>query len=107
MSILRYLAAPLAPLYAAAVARRNRRFERHPGLALDAGRPVVSVGNLSTGGTGKTPVTLLLAEGLEAAGIRAAVLSRGHGGRRRQDPLPVDPETDPAASGDEPALMAR
>jgi tetraacyldisaccharide 4'-kinase len=107
MSILRYLAAPLAPFYALAVARRNRGFDFHPERAERAGLPVVSIGNLSTGGTGKTPVTLLLAEGLEASGIRTAVLSRGHGGKRSQDPMGVEPGTDPAACGDEPALMAR
>ena len=106
MSILRYLAAPLAPIYAAAVARRNRSFDA--GLGVErAARPVVSIGNLSTGGTGKTPVTLFLAEALIGAGIETAILSRGHGGRRREDPMRVDPDTDPAASGDEPALMAR
>ena len=107
MSILRYLAAPLAPFYAMAVARRNRAFDEGRGLIERAGLPVVSLGNLSTGGTGKTPVTLFLAEGLLDAGIEIAILSRGHGGRRREDPMRVDPDTDPAASGDEPALMAR
>ena len=107
MSILRYLAAPLAPFYAMAVAFRNRGFDLHPERAEPTDLPVVSVGNLSTGGTGKTPVTLFLAEGLEAAGFSAAILSRGHGGKRSQDPMGVEPDTDPAASGDEPALMAR
>src|SRR5690348_6005398 len=106
MSLLRYLAAPLAPFYAMAVARRNRAFDEGRAPVERAGLPVVSVGNLSTGGTGKTPVTLFLAEGLKAAGLEVAVLSRGHGGRRRIDPMRVDPGTDPGASGDEPALMA-
>ena len=106
MSILRYLAAPLAPFYRMAVSRRNRGFDLEPARAARAGLPVVSVGNLSTGGTGKTPVSLFLAEGLLAAGIEVAVLSRGHGGKRREDPMRVDPDSDPAESGDEPALMA-
>ena len=105
MSILRYLAAPLAPIYAMVVARRNRAFDAGRGVER-AGRTVVSLGNLSAGGTGKTPVTLFLAEGLLAAGIETAILSRGHGGRRREDPMAVEPDTDPVASGDEPALMA-
>ncbi len=107
MSILRYLAAPLAPFYGMAVARRNRGFDLHPESVERAGLPVVSLGNLTTGGTGKTPVTLFLAEGLAGSGLTAAVLSRGHGGRRTQDPMRVDPNTDPRASGDEPALMAQ
>jgi len=65
------------------------------------------VGNLSAGGTGKTPLTLFLAEGLEAAGWTNAVLSRGYGGRREVDPMSVEPNSDPRQTGDEPLLMAR
>jgi len=107
MSILRYLASPLAPFYAMAVALRNRGYAQHPERAAKTGLPVISVGNLSTGGTGKTPVTLFLAEGLFASGFKTAILSRGHGGKRGTDPMPVTPETKAATSGDEPALMAR
>jgi tetraacyldisaccharide 4'-kinase len=107
MSILRYLAAPLAPLYGAVVRARNRSFDAHPERAARVAVPVVSVGNLSAGGTGKTPLTLFLAEGLEAAGWRNAVLSRGYGGRRTVDPMSVEPDSDPRQAGDEPLLMAR
>jgi tetraacyldisaccharide 4'-kinase len=69
--------------------------------------PVVSVGNLSTGGTGKTPVALYLVQAMERAGRRAAIVSRGYGGRRTQDPMTVDPGSDPAQTGDEPLMMAR
>lgn len=69
--------------------------------------PVVSIGNLSTGGTGKTPVTLFLARGLEASGWPVAVLSRGYGGRRKVDPMDVEPISDARETGDEPLLMAR
>ncbi len=107
MEALRWILAPLGPLYALAVRARNRAFDRHPERAARVDAPVVSVGNLSTGGTGKTPVTLFLAEALEAAGIRAAVVSRGYGGRRDHDPMPVEPDSDPAQTGDEPLMMAR
>lgn len=107
MSILRWLAAPLSPLYGAVVRSRNRAFDGHPERAARAGAPVVSIGNLSTGGTGKTPVTLFLAQGLDAAGWTNTILSRGYGGKRRQEPLAVDPDTDPRQSGDEPRLMAQ
>lgn len=107
MSILRYLAAPLAPLYGAVVRARNRSFDDHPERAVRAAVPVVSVGNLSAGGTGKTPLTLFLAEGLEAAGWTNAVLSRGYGGRRDIDPMSVEPDSNPRQTGDEPLLMAR
>ncbi|MBI1754541.1 MAG: tetraacyldisaccharide 4'-kinase [Acidobacteria bacterium] len=107
MSILRYLAAPLAPLYGAAVRFRNRSFDAHPERAAKVAVPVISVGNLSAGGTGKTPLTLFLAEGLEAAGWANAVLSRGYGGRRDVDPMSVEADSDPRQTGDEPLLMAR
>ncbi|GLH74586.1 hypothetical protein GETHLI_30880 [Geothrix limicola] len=107
MSILRYLAAPLAPLYGAVVRARNRSFDAHPERAARVAVPVVSVGNLSAGGTGKTPLTLYLAEGLEAAGWTNAVLSRGYGGRRDIDPMSVEADSDPRQTGDEPLLMAR
>ncbi len=107
MSILRYLAAPLSPLYGAVVRARNRSFDAHPERAARVGVPVVSVGNLSTGGTGKTPLTLFLAESLEAAGWRNAVLSRGYGGRRDVDPMSVEPDSNPRQTGDESLLMAR
>jgi tetraacyldisaccharide 4'-kinase len=107
MSILRYLAAPLSPLYGAVVRARNRSFDAHPERALRLEVPVISVGNLSTGGTGKTPLTLFLAEGLQGAGWSNAVLSRGYGGRRSVDPMSVEADSDPRQTGDEPLLLAR
>ena len=107
MSILRYLAAPLSPLYGAVVFARNRGFDAHPERAVHVEVPVVSVGNISTGGTGKTPLTLFLAEGLESAGWSNAVLSRGYGGRREVDPMSVEADSNPRQTGDEPLLMAR
>lgn len=107
MSILRQLALPLAPLYGWVVRARNRGFDAHPERAARVGVPVVSVGNLSVGGTGKTPLTLFLAQGLEAAGWPNVVLSRGYGGRRAVDPLCVLPDSDPLQTGDEPRLMAQ
>jgi len=107
MSILRYLAAPLSPLYGLVVRTRNRSFDTHPGRAARVPVPVVSIGNLSAGGTGKTPLTLFLAEGLEAAGWTNAVLSRGYGGRREIDPMSVEADSAPRQTGDEPLLMAR
>jgi len=107
MPLLRLLAAPLAPLYGAVVRARNRGFDAHPERAAHAAVPVISIGNLSAGGTGKTPLTLFLAEGLEAAGWTNAVLSRGYGGRRDVDPMSVETDSDPRQTGDEPLLMAR
>jgi tetraacyldisaccharide 4'-kinase len=107
MYLFRWLLAPLAPLYGLAVRLRNRAFDRHPERSAQAPVPVVSVGNLSTGGTGKTPVTLYLVQAMEQAGRRAAVVSRGYGGRRALDPMAVEPGSSAAQTGDEPLMMAR
>jgi tetraacyldisaccharide 4'-kinase len=107
MTLLRWLLAPLSPLYGAVVRGRNRAFDHEPGRAAKVPLPVLSVGNLSMGGTGKTPVTLHLAQALDEAGFRPAMLSRGYGGRRPLDPMAVSPESPASQAGDEPLLMAR
>lgn len=107
VTLLRWLAAPLAPLYGAVVQARNRVFDRHPERSARVQAPVVSIGNLTLGGTGKTPVTLCLAQALESVGLPNAVLSRGYGGKRLIDPMEVTPNSDPRQTGDEPLLMAR
>lgn len=93
---------PLAGLYGAvADARARRQQARAERLPV----PVVVVGNVAVGGTGKTPVTLALVQQLRALGRCPGVISRGYGGR---GPFPqvVRPDTDPAVCGDEPLLMA-
>ena len=107
MHLFRWLLAPLAPLYGTVVALRNRGFDQHPERSARVPVPVVSVGNLTTGGTGKTPVALHLVQAMERAGRRAAIVSRGYGGRRTEDPMTVDPGSDPVQTGDEPLMMAR
>jgi len=97
---------PLATIYGAVVRSRNALYDS--GL-LRVGRlqgPVVSVGNLSAGGSGKTPFVMLLGELLKARGIKFDVLSRGYG-RRSRGVLLVDPAGLPDQFGDEPLLIAR
>ncbi|NNG23831.1 tetraacyldisaccharide 4'-kinase [Telluria aromaticivorans] len=67
--------------------------------------PVIVVGNIFIGGTGKTPLTIWLAEALRAAGLRPGVISRGHGGAE-SSPREVTPRSDPREVGDEPLLIA-
>jgi tetraacyldisaccharide 4'-kinase len=74
--------------------------------------PVISVGNLTVGGTGKTPLSIVLARLLVEEGYRVAVLSRGYGGAEPKEPLVVSDgtgilETDPDIAGDEALLIAR
>ncbi|HVZ82680.1 MAG TPA: tetraacyldisaccharide 4'-kinase [Terracidiphilus sp.] len=93
--------APLVPLYAAGTALRARMQ-----TARQLAWPVISVGNLSTGGAGKTPLTIALARALTARDVHVDVLSRGYG-RASSEPARVDPEGSAAAYGDEPLLVAR
>lgn len=95
------LLAPLGAVYACLTARRLRR-----GRPTDPGVPVVCVGNVNAGGTGKTPTVIALAERLAARGIAVHIVSRGYGGRV-EGPVRVDPAALTAADvGDEPLLMA-
>jgi len=107
MRLLRWVLAPFSPLYGAVVQARNRSFDLHPERASALPVPVVSIGNLSSGGTGKTPLTLFLAEKLQEGGWSNVILSRGYGGRREVDPMDVIPGSNPAETGDEPLMMAQ
>jgi len=88
-------------LYRAATARRVKRVAGHPPV------PVIVVGNLVAGGTGKTPVVIALARTLTGAGWRVAIISRGYGGRPGSEPLLVDADTPVEQAGDEALEMAR
>ena len=103
---LTLLLAPLSLLFRAAAAIRRQgyragvlRVERLP-------VPVVVVGNISIGGTGKTPLVLWLVTRLREAGYRPGIISRGYGGSVRQ-PRSVHADDDPSLCGDEPVLLAR
>ncbi len=72
--------------------------------------PVISIGNITVGGTGKTPLVMALAKGLMEKGISVAILSRGYKRKRISKPIVSDGEAiflSPQESGDEPFLMAR
>jgi tetraacyldisaccharide 4'-kinase len=97
---------PLTVLYGAATAFRNKMFDRGVLSSRRLEKPVVSVGNLSVGGSGKTPFVIALGELLKARGIPFDVLSRGYG-RRARGVLIVEADGKAADFGDEPLLIAR
>ena len=68
--------------------------------------PVVIVGNITVGGSGKTPVTLFVAESLKRAGMTPAIISRGYGGTESDEPRKVTVDSNPAEVGDEPVVLA-
>ncbi|MDP8916996.1 MAG: tetraacyldisaccharide 4'-kinase [Pseudomonadota bacterium] len=100
--LARALLRPASWLYAAATARRISG-----ATPFDPGVPVISIGNLTVGGSGKTPVAREVLRLLRAAGLAAHGLSRGYGGRE-PGPLRVDPDRHDAHDvGDEPLMLAR
>ena len=101
------LLCPLAGLFACATAIRRTVYRKGWVRTVKAAVPVVVIGNITVGGTGKTPITGWLAETLINAGRSPAIVSRGYGGRRQTAPARVTGRSDPAAVGDEPVMLAR
>jgi tetraacyldisaccharide 4'-kinase len=97
---------PISVIFSAGVAFRNALYDRGIFRVHKLARPVVSIGNISVGGSGKTPFVIALGELLQQRGIAFDVLSRGYG-RGSEEIAVVDPGGSPAQFGDEPLLIAR
>ena len=97
---------PLSTIFGTGVRLRNALYDHALIRAKRLQGPTVSVGNLSVGGSGKTPFVLLLGTLLKQRGIKFDVLSRGYG-RQTQGVLEVDPGGSSRDFGDEPLLIAR
>jgi tetraacyldisaccharide 4'-kinase len=104
--LLAWLLWPLSLLFRALASLRRIAYRAgwkqrsHPGV------PVVIVGNISVGGTGKTPLLIALTKLLTEHGYRVGIISRGYGGGSAHWPRPVSTDSDPAEVGDEPVLIA-
>jgi tetraacyldisaccharide 4'-kinase len=97
---------PLGAIYGSGVSIRNGLYDRGILRAQRLAAPVISVGNLSVGGSGKTPFVIMLGEWLRRRGIGFDVLSRGYG-RHTRGVMRVDAKGSPREFGDEPLLIAQ
>jgi len=102
---------PLAALYGAGARLRRRAYQQGWLKSRRLSCPVISVGNLTVGGSGKTPLVAEVAEVLLRHGYKPAILTRGYGRERGADLIALEPSPhrnpDPRTTGDEPALLAR
>lgn len=98
---------PLELLYRHVVGRKRARFLAGEGEIFRAAVPVVVVGNITVGGTGKTPMILWLIEHCRSRGLRVGVVSRGYGAAPPRFPWRVSAEQAAAVAGDEPLLIVQ
>ena len=97
---------PLSLIFRAIVGLRRKLYATKWLASTRLPVPVIVVGNIFIGGTGKTPLVIWLAAALKQAGFHPGILSRGHGSAQR-DPILVTPTSLPEKVGDEPLLMAQ
>jgi len=106
MSIRRPMLLPLMPLYGAALALKRQMFRVGWLGQRRLANPVISIGSVSAGGAGKTPVVLMMTDLLRRRGYAVSILTRGFG-RAPKTVERVEPYGDPAWFGDEPVLLAQ
>jgi tetraacyldisaccharide 4'-kinase len=97
---------PLAGLFAGLTALRRWCYRHGVFRVVQLPTPVIVVGNITVGGTGKTPFVVWLAQILQRQGYRPGIVTRGYGGQAAHWPLLVTPQTDPVVAGDEAVLLA-
>ncbi|MEH6648986.1 MAG: tetraacyldisaccharide 4'-kinase [Motiliproteus sp.] len=99
--------APLEWLFNRVAKSRRQAYASGKKPSYRAAVPVIIVGNISVGGTGKTPFTLWLLEVLRASGFRPGVVSRGYGGKAAEYPYEVTQHSPAAEAGDEPLMLVQ
>jgi tetraacyldisaccharide 4'-kinase len=103
----RWLLWPVSIVYQWLAGARRLAYRRGVAQPVELPVPVIVVGNLTVGGTGKTPFVIWLADNLREKGYRVGIVTRGYRGGAGQWPLAVGPDADPAEVGDEAVLLAR
>lgn len=98
---------PLECLYRRVVTGKRQRFLAGEGAIYQPPVPLIVVGNITVGGTGKTPLILWLVEHCQRLGLRVGVVSRGYGAKPAQLPWRVSAEDCAAVAGDEPLLIVQ
>jgi tetraacyldisaccharide 4'-kinase len=98
---------PVSAVYLALARLRRMAYRRGWRATVEAPVPVIVVGNVSVGGTGKTPFVIWLAEQLKQRGRKVGIVTRGYRGKGTTWPRAVTASSDPAEVGDEPVLLAR
>lgn len=98
---------PLEWLYRRVVRRKRERFLAGEGEIYQSPVPLVVVGNITVGGTGKTPLILWLIDHCQRSGLRVGVVSRGYGAKPPQLPWRVEASHSAEVSGDEPLLIVQ
>lgn len=104
---LRWLLLPLSLPYQLIASLRKQAYQRDWLTRHRLRVPVIIVGNISVGGTGKTPFVIWLCEQLQQAGYSPGIISRGYGGKASHYPLDIDATSSAKHAGDEPLLIAR
>lgn len=102
-SMLTYLLSPFSALYCLIISLRKKYLSKKK---VSFNVPVIVVGNITVGGTGKTPFVIWLSEFLKNKGYQPGIVSRGYGGKSKHYPLTVTPDSDPHQAGDEAVLLA-
>ena len=106
-SSLRWLLQPLTWIFSAGVACRQFLYATGLLRTQQVSVPVIVVGNITVGGTGKTPLTLWLAQQLTEKGFKPGIISRGYRGMVGAHPLEVTADSETAVAGDEAVLLAK
>ena len=106
-SPVRYALWPVSAVYRGLARLRRTAYRRGWRPIVEAPVPVIVVGNVSVGGTGKTPFVIWLADQLKQRGRKVGIVTRGYRGKGTEWPRAVAPDSDPEEVGDEPVLLAR